>query len=155
MTFVFVLVGNCDFRRYRVGRDETYLAEFLEPLREFWSMVEARTPPEPDFWHPGTLDTLNRLYRPLAGKRVDLSDMAPVVDQYVSLGQQIKAMEDQRDAAKAQLIAALGEAELGELPDGRAVTRKVIDRKEYTAKATSYVDMRIKNPTKKGKVRSE
>jgi putative phage-type endonuclease len=145
LCWVFVLIGNCDFRRYRVARDDQYLPTVIDPLREFWSMVEASTPPEPDWSHPSTLAAVQRLYVPKPGTVTDLNDHAKTMaDEYERLGAEAKEIADARDEYKARLIAALGEFEQGNLPDGRCVTRKQVTRSGYEVKPSTYLDFRIK-----------
>lgn len=47
--FVAALLGYRDFRTYTIPRDDVLLNESVLPLlREFWELVETRTPPAPD-----------------------------------------------------------------------------------------------------------
>lgn len=46
--YVAALIGYRDFRLYRIERDEAWLADLLADEQEFWALVEARTPPDPD-----------------------------------------------------------------------------------------------------------
>lgn len=143
--WVFVLIGQCDFRRYRVTRDPEYLETVLEPLSEFWKKVESRTPPEPDWSHSSTLATVNRLFKPKPGTTIDLSNEANFfASEYTRLGEHIKELESERNAAKARLIAEMNEFELGYLPDGRSITRKTVSRAGYEVKPCEYIDFRIK-----------
>lgn len=142
--WVFVLVSGNDFRRYRVDRDDDYLPTVYAPLRQFWTCVEERTPPEPDWTHPATVAALNRLYTPKPGTAVDLGTAAELLaDEYAAAVAEEKAAAERKAEVKAHLIAALGEFETGFLSDGRRITRKTVERAEYTVKASSYVDFRV------------
>jgi putative phage-type endonuclease len=146
--WLFVLIGASDFRRYRIERDPKYLGDFLEPLREFWSCVENRTPPEPDWNHRSTLDAVQRLCQPIRGRAVTLDKTAQdLADEYELLGRTMSETKENRDVVKARLIATLDDAETGFLPDGRIITRKQVHRSEYTVKPTNYFDLRIKKGT--------
>lgn len=145
LAWVFVLIGQSDFRRYRVPRDPDYLETVIEPLTEFWSRVQSRTPPEPDWSHASTLDAIQRLYRPTAGQSVELTPYGQsLVEEYARLGEEVGAATKRRDEAKARIIAEMGDAESATMPDGRIVQRKVVERAGYTVKPASYVDFRIK-----------
>lgn len=147
VAWVFVLIGHHDFRRYRVPRDPTYLANFGDLLSDFWQCVEGGFPPEPDWSHATTIDAIQRLHRPIAGEvkqfGEDEDDLAREYDQAT---EQIKEANLRRDEAKARLLMALGSAEVGELPDGRMVTQKIIKRKAYEVKAGEYTRFEIKYP---------
>lgn len=143
--WVFVLIGQGDFRRYRVARDPGYLDAVYDPLREFWTCVENRTPPEPDWNHPKTLDAVKRLCEPKPGMTIDLDDAAKAwAEEYERLGAEVKGLNDARDELKARLIHAMDAAELGNLPDGRSITLKKVSRKGYTVEPCEYLDMRIR-----------
>lgn len=143
--WVFVLIGACDFRRYRVERDPGYLELVLEPLQEFWGKVQAKTPPDPDWAHPKTLDSIKALYKPQPGKTVELDASAQnLVEHYESVSKEIKELERIKDESKAKLIEAMGGAELGILPSGQKITYRTVSRAGYTVEPTTYADFRIK-----------
>lgn len=149
--WVFVLVAGRDFRRYRVPRDPGYLDVVIDTYRDFWRCVETRTPPEPDWSNPATVEAVLRLHKPTAGKAVALDPAAvSLIDRYEALGQEISLATKERDLVKAQVVAAMGDAETGDIGDGRSVRRREIERSEYTVKATKYFEFRILSP-KKGK----
>lgn len=149
--WVFVLIGGADFRRYRIPYDPEFLPTILPALQEFWHRVETRTPPEPDWSHPTTLESVQSLYKPMIGKSVALEDSCvPLATEYVRLGAEASAVSERRDAVKAQLIAAMGDAELAVLPDGRTVTRKKVDRKGGVVAPSSYYNFVVKE-SKHGK----
>jgi putative phage-type endonuclease len=142
--WVYVLIGSCDFRRYRVERDPEYLETVIDPLTEFWKCVESRTPPEIDFADANALAAVQRLYQPKPGTMKVLEPEAvSLVEQYADLGTEITRMGKERDAIKARLIAELGDFETGLLTDGRHVRRKLTERKGYVVEPSTYFDFRI------------
>lgn len=49
LAYVAALIGYRDFRTYRIERDRPLFDDLILPvLREFWTLVETNTPPEPD-----------------------------------------------------------------------------------------------------------
>lgn len=143
--WVFVLIGHCDFRRYQVIRDREYLPTVIEPLSDFWKCVESRTPPEPDWEHPGTLDSIRRLYTPQTGVSVELDQAAALlVEEYQRVSQEIKALTQFKDEIKGKLIEQMKGAEVGQLPNGAAVQYKAVSRAGYTVEPSTYSDFRIK-----------
>lgn len=147
--WVFVLIGSSDFRRYRVERDPLFLETVLAPLTNFWRHVESRTPPPPDWEHPGILDSIKSLYAPQPGNQVDFqADAAILVDDYVRSGVEIASLELHRENIKARLIERMKGAGVGRLPDGREVQYKTLSRAGYEVKPSTYADFRIKKARK-------
>lgn len=147
LAWVFVLVGQCDFRRYRVARDPDYFGEVFPVYREFWDHVQECVPPAPEWDHPGCLASVQRLYESQKGKTVALGvDAAALASEYAFLGQRASEIEKARESIKARLVAALGDAETGTLDDGRQVKRRQVERKGYAVKPATYWDFRISTP---------
>lgn len=147
LAWVCVLFSGREFRRYRVPYDRKHLETVLPALDEFWQCVLQRTPPEPDWSHDGIAESVIRNYRPEEGKAVELShDLTPVIEEYDRLGAEIRSMEKAREMAKARILAAMAGAEIGLAANGAKVSARVTERKEYIAKATSYVNFRITKP---------
>lgn len=143
--WVFVLIGQCDFRRYRIERDSEYMPTVFPHLREFWDRVEQRNPPEPDWSHPDTPSLVSRLCRPKPGTTIDLDGSAIfIANDYELLSLSIGELTGERDEAKARLTMMLGEFEQGNLPDGRAVVRKMQTRKAHTVKESTFPKFDIK-----------
>lgn len=116
------LVGgykSMDLRRYVVRRDASLIADIIEAGEEFWRCVESRTPPSNV---TPSLATLKRIKREPAST-VALDDLAVVAaDEYEAAKSREKAAKDVAESAQARLLALLGEAEAGKLPDGRTIT---------------------------------
>lgn len=142
--YVAVLIGGQDFRWYTLPRNGELIDRMLALEAEFWRRVEDDDPPEPDWEHPDTPGLVRLLCRPLAGTTVELDAFALALAQdYQSLGPQVRAMEKHRERVKGELIAILGTAETGLLPDGRRVTRKITPRKGYTVEPGEADTFRI------------
>ena len=116
------LVGgfkSMDLRRYVVRRNDDLIGEIVAIGEEFWRCVEERTPPANV---TPSIDTIKRIRRAPASSVV-LDDVAVVaVDQYEAAKAREKAAKEAAEAAQARLLALLGEAEAGALPDGRTIT---------------------------------
>lgn len=144
--WVFVLIGGNDFRRYRVEHDPAYLGTVIEQLNSFWECVQTRTPPEPDWSHAATLDAVRRLYPVKAGTEITLRDDAVslAAERYDVCGAEMRDLQKKRDSAKAQLIAAMGTAEVAHASDGFTMHRKTVHRAGYTVQPTNYETFTIK-----------
>lgn len=143
--WVFVLISQCDFRRYYIRRDEEYLSSVLPALQNFWKCVESRTPSPVDFEHLAALSSLNRLYKPKPGTFTKLDDEAlALAQEYERLGPEIETLKGQRDSVKAALIVRMKDKEIGVFPDGSEVNRKMQTRKEHTVKESTFPVLRLK-----------
>lgn len=140
---VAALIGGSDFRIYTVRRHESLIDKIKSTCLDFWQMVESCTPPEPDWTHPSTPELIASIFRPEKGRVVDLGDEHQgLIREYQHLGSLIREMESDRERVKAQLIAAMGDAELGICGDAK-IKRAVVQRKAYQVEASEYVSFRI------------
>lgn len=117
---------------------------------DFWRQVDAGRPPEPDWKRDGRL--LERLYDP-DGEEIDLSGdnrVVELVDRKGVLAEQAKAVEAEQKAIKAELLTKLGGASAARLADGRLITAKRVERAAYQAKASSFLDVRIRPASRNG-----
>lgn len=144
-SWVFVLIGHCDFRRYRVFRDPDYLGLVIDPLADFWRAVETRNPPDPDWGHKTTPAAIRAILESDPNSTVKLGDeVSLLADQYAEVGAEIRELEKERDEIKARILAALGTAGTGILPDGRQIVNKLEHRKGYTVEPTSFYKLYFK-----------
>lgn len=140
---VACLIGGDDFRLYRVDRDREMDAILIRKLTAFWTSVIRREPPEVT---EADAEIITKL-RPTIEATITLDDRAvDLANLYVELGLRAKDDQDRRDQVKADLCIAMDGHAAALLPDGRVITRKVVERAEYTCRASSYVDFRIKTP---------
>lgn len=120
-------------------RDRLYKA-----VADFWAVIDAGSHPKIDWMKDGA--TVLDIYRDTDGSTADLSE----VDNFDRLVAEYRAAKDAAAAAskdaeilKPQIIAALGNAEIGETLDWY-VTAKVQHRKAYEVKASSSRVLRVK-----------
>lgn len=110
---------SLEFRRYLIQRNEGVVAEIVDQGREFWKLVEARTPP--DGFTP-SLETVKRIRR-APSSMVELTDSAVVALADLEAAKDAaKDAEARKEEAQARVLALLGDAEAGVLPDGRTLT---------------------------------
>lgn len=144
-----VLFGGNDFAVYTIHRDYLIAGKLVEVGHQFWEMVEARRPPEPDFAHPHAEKVLRMLYAAVEKRVVTLGDeeLARVKNLFERQEQaKLLAAEIQRE--KAILLSRMGNADLAELPEGYTLTRKLVKRKEVVIPASQYVDFRPHKPAR-------
>lgn len=104
----------------------------VQRTRAFWESLQRRTPPEPDD-SPTTLATLKE-----AAARAERGRRRALPVQALQWSAELdRAKTDERDAARrvrlyeSTLLTALGDAERGDLPDGRAYQIVRTSRKGY------------------------
>lgn len=140
-----VLLSGPEFRVYHIRRDDELIAELIARESEFWQCVQAGNAPEPDWDHPTTADVLAKLYPGTDGSEIALPDNAQnwkaVMDE---AKEQVKLYEAVATGAKNHLLAQMGNAAVGKLPDGSAFTRKEVKRGAYTVDPVTYIDFRFK-----------
>ena len=128
-----------DRRIYTVPRDDSLIADLVKFGVEWWDKyVKTETPPGPSATPP--LYVLKALQRE-KGKVIELgeagADMVEVFEQYKAEEKEAKSLKDKK---KAELIFALGDAEIGKLPDGRRVTYEAHDTNRFDAKGFRAAD---------------
>ena len=141
--YLAVLIGGRDFRVYVIQRDQELIDKLIETEAEFWNCVQTRTPPVFDPNMPNAIEAVKKLYPGTNGQTVLLD--GDLLDAHNTLREQQQIAKDAEalvKSAKAAIMAAMGEASVGRLPDGTCYTRKVVERKGYEVAPSSYVDFR-------------
>jgi putative phage-type endonuclease len=141
---VGALIGDT-FVAFDVDRDDDFIEKaWLPRAQAFWACVEARRVP------PATgasLAALKQLYPTVRARvTVDLPPAALSWDLALAEAEaELHRWGAVRDTMKAQLLQALGDAEVGVLPDGSARwTRTLVERKAYEVAPSSYVLLKRK-----------
>jgi putative phage-type endonuclease len=136
-------------RIYGVKRNERLISRIVEATREFWKKhIKEKIPVDPDFNHPATVEFLKNAYAVTAGKSINLDvSIAPIAGLYKELGSKEYAAKKERNALKAQILHAMGDAETAFLPNGMILTRTESHR-EYEVN-TDFVTLRIKTVKEK------
>lgn len=135
-----VLFGNQEVRIYNLKRDLDLEQEIIRRASEWWTNhVIADVAPA-----PVCLADVKALYPRVTEKTVE-ADEALIAWAKVAEDAAKKAAEYQNtaDAAKTHLLAAMGEASTLRLDGNRVLKRAVIQKKEYTVSASSYVSARF------------
>lgn len=140
-----VLLAGPDFRIYTINRDEELIANIIEREGAFWEQVQSGSAPAPDYGHPTTGDLLAKLYPGTDGSEIVLPDGAAHWQQVMAEAkEQVKFYEAVATGAKNHLLHLMGNAAVGNLPDGSHFTRKEVTRGAYSVDAATFVDFRFK-----------
>jgi putative phage-type endonuclease len=121
---VAALIGGSDFRIYEIAVNREFQLELLAKAQEFWDRVERREPPIDS---RSSLKSIENLYQPSQGIEATLGDeAATLVDQYESIGDEIRSLESKKEELRAAMIVTMKDAQIGYLPDGRTIKRTVV-----------------------------
>lgn len=103
---IAVLIGGSDFRVYEVPADPELHAMLVDAESEFWQRVQDGNPPD-----PVTLaDALQRFGRSNAAGAVTAdNDLSAAVAALHHTRAQMNRLEEEADADKARILAALGD----------------------------------------------
>jgi hypothetical protein len=121
------------------GIVETIKSEALK----FWELVLSGRQPDPDYARDGEL--IRAMLRKEDGSEVDLSginDLPELLDQREAAKAVIKGCEDELSAIDGRLLHMLGSAAIGRF-NGGYISGKVVNRKAYEVKASSYRQLRV------------
>ncbi len=124
MAHVAVLIAGHDFRIYPVERHQALIDRLVEIEGEFWDCVLSRTPPTPDAARDA--DVIPYLFRKAEGWTTLAPELMHDADEYVQLGKEISEREARRKRHRAEILLAMGDCQIGELPDGRSALRTPI-----------------------------
>ena len=141
---IAVLIGGNDFRIFEIPADPTLQDMIIDGEQEFWQLVEAGTPPSPD-WDMDSVRVIERLFPGTDGTTMVADADDKIMQQaYAQAIKRMKNYEDLAESAKAHLLYKMGNAARLMFPDAEVqLQRKQIERKAYSVAATSYMDTRF------------
>jgi putative phage-type endonuclease len=135
-----VLIGNRDYRSYRINPIQNIIDQLIDAETEFWDRVQAKVAPEPQWQSAATTRLIKNLYPGTNGQVVELPEIASKYHAVCTdAKEQKKFFDGIIDGCNNRIAMFMGEAAIGILKDGSAYTRKEQARKEYTVQATSFV----------------
>lgn len=137
---VAALIGT-ELRIYTVPRVASVVAWVANQVGSFLDRLDRLDPPPPTLDGERDDSRLLAYLHPEAEGAMDLDGPdAEAGASYIDLGGEIKALEGRRDEARARVLAAMGGRSLATLPDGRRLSRRVVETPERTqvVKAKTY-----------------
>lgn len=137
-----VLIGNRDFRQYKVFPIESIIKKLIDAEEEFWDRIRHGVPPEANYEHRATKDLIKTLY---PGTNGTVLRLPPVASKYAEVMEDAKAQKKIYEQVIAgcqnRLAMLMGEASAGLLEDGTCLIRKEVSRSSYTVDATKYISL--------------
>ena len=138
-----VLIGNRDFRTFRINPIQDIIDQLIEAEEEFWDRVKNGVAPEPQWQSAATTRFLKNMYPGTNGSVVELPEVAQKYhDVKKDAEAQKKLFQGVIDGCANRIAMFMGEAAIGLLPDDSAYTRKEQARKEFTVNATKFIATR-------------
>jgi predicted phage-related endonuclease len=140
--YVCVAFGSQRTERFFTEPDPVFLAKAIPLLKDFWTCVELRQPPEID-GSEATTRALTRLHPQDNGLAINLPEGA---DAMLERLQRVKSLasrcHDRKHEIENQFRAALGDNTYGVTSTGQWVSWKSHDRAGYTVAPTTYKQLR-------------
>lgn len=130
--YLAVLIGNKEFKRFTIERDEAEIAALMTAEADFWEYVTKDTPPPVDGFK-ATTDAVNSIYADGNDNVVDLYGHKSDIAQYISLNKQIKKLKNLKDEIANRVKVFLGESSGGEC-DGYRVSWKPKTKRTFDGK---------------------
>lgn len=125
-------LGGRGFCLFEIPRNNELIDVIIEKCADFWDRVKRGEPPAVT----GLPLAVAKRLRREQGKVVSIPTL--MVARWLQAKEDEKSAETRRKAVEAEVLAALGDAEIGECDAGRVV-RTLVNRKAYEVAASSYV----------------
>jgi len=135
-----VLIGNRDYRSYRINPIQSIIDDLIEAEEEFWDRVQAKVAPEPQWQSAATTRLIKNLYPGTNGNVIELPETAQKYhDVMKDANEQRLIFEKVVDGCKNRIAMLMGESAIGLLPDGSAYTRKEQTRKAFEVAENTFI----------------
>lgn len=125
--YVAVLIGGNTYRHWRIERDEVLIKDLVAVEQAFWENHVLKNTPPPMDGSEASSEVLDRLYP--AGKTEEETVPLPakaagLIDQYNKAAQQERAFNLEKERAKNELKALLGNHQVGSIGHHRVCWRE-------------------------------
>lgn len=139
-----VLVGWCDFRQYEIPADRELQEMIIDGEADFARRVREADPPPVDFTAATATALIKRLYPGTNG--VSMNATSEHVEWRAEMDRNAAIVKEAGTKAaemKSRLLHAMGDCASLVFADGKAYRRKLVEKKAYEVKSTSYIDARF------------
>jgi putative phage-type endonuclease len=151
---VMAMLDIHTYRLFTVERNETLIERLIVAESVLWDRIERGDPPPPDFSHPEAYESVKKLFG-LSGRTVQLDQETADLWRRVQIcGDAIKKLEADRDALKAKVLYAIGDASIGRLPLGqKEISRCVVADSKWTETDVDLARASVGKVKRKGYVK--
>ena len=134
--YLVVLIGGQQMKAYRLDRDGAQIEELIEAECDMWERILNCDAPDVD-GSDSTLDTLKSRWTPEPGTVVELNgaDALPLIKALAEAKEAKDGIDSVVKGLQAQLMAMLGEHEVGQVDGTTVVTWKGQTRTSIDTKA--------------------
>jgi putative phage-type endonuclease len=139
---IAALVGGQRVIGADVPRDEATIRRIIYHGSRFWERVQKRDVPAPD-GSEGSRRALQALYPEGQGTVVLPYSAIEAADELERVKADLRALEKRKDEIENGVRAAIGDAELGVMTDGRSFSWKSQSRKECVIAASTFRVLRL------------
>ena len=123
--YLALLIGGNEYKSFYIARDQSFITVLIGLERQFWSLVESKTPPPLD-GSAATTEFIKELHPQSNGESITLPEEAlHWISSYQDALEQEKKIKEHKDQAANHLKKMLGDAERGMIA-GRKVSWKSI-----------------------------
>lgn len=130
--YIAVLIGGNKGKWKRIERNEEDIKTLIEAEKEFWEMIQTKTPPPVDGSKSCT-DTLTERFSQSNGETVELPEEADSLIARITEDEAIaKTLEKQIDMNKNKLKEMMGEAEIGTVGSYKVTWKTTAGRESCT-----------------------
>lgn len=144
---LYALLGGRGIIRYKIVRDDEVVDAIADQCSAWWQRhIEQGIEPEQD--QPLPLEIVKRLRREPNKTVVLAEDALSAVARWEQAKEVANSAKKTADAAQSELLAYLGDAEAGTLPDGRVLRYGEQHRKAYEVAASTYRVLRVTKGSK-------
>ena len=143
MGYLFALIAGRGVVEYRVERDERLLNLISGNVAAWWERHIIKGI-EPSREQMPALDVVKRLKKVPSKTTVLPGSTSVLIDERERYKVIAKDTKKNLDRIEAEILLALGDAEAGDLPDGRQLTYMETERAGYTVQPTKYRTLRVR-----------
>ena len=134
--YLAVLILGVGFKEFTIERDEEEIKALAKSEEAFWECVKSKTPPAVDGSN-STSETISTVFPNSNEETVNLFAYENCLNQYVSIGNQIKELKTRQDELANNVKVFMGESGKGESMRYKvswgSSTRSTFDHKKFAA----------------------
>ena len=139
------VLRGMDVAIYSVARNKDLIEIIRQAEVEMMERIENSDPPEPNWEHPRTYESIRRAFKDVVEESLELDDNIKLLwDESRELAKQKTVIQKEIDAKKAKILYALGDYAVGKLPDGRRLVRRKVNVAARQVPASEYVRLDCK-----------
>lgn len=142
--YIVALVGGNEAIIIRRDRDENVIRAIIDKVNWFWSTIKAGKEPEPDFKKDA--EFIAKLYGYAEPEKVEYrledAELKEIAEKYKKVSDEIKKLEEEKDALKATLLVSIDDAEKV-MGDGFTISAGMVGEADISYKRKAYRSFKL------------